>query len=65
MDRENAHIRLGIYFTAVNIGAVLVATLVLLKFGLISGIASFFGVVTLLTFLIQRKTARDLEDDSE
>lgn len=65
MDRENAHIRLGIYFTAVNIGAVLVSALVLLRFNLIAGIASFFAVVTVLTFIIQRKTARDLEEDTE
>jgi hypothetical protein len=63
MDSEKIKIRLGIYFTAVNIGAIIVAGLILFKFGVIAGIASFFTVVTVLIFIIQKKTVSNLEED--
>jgi hypothetical protein len=65
MDSEKIKIRLGIYFTAVNIGAIIVAGLILFKFGVIAGIASFFTVVTVLIFIIQKKTVSNLEGDIE
>lgn len=65
MDKERTKIRLGVYFTAVNIGSIIVAGLILFKFGVIAGIASFFTVVTVLIFIIQKKTVSNLEGDIE
>ncbi|MFB6241251.1 MAG: hypothetical protein ABEJ36_00420 [Candidatus Nanosalina sp.] len=65
MNTEDVQVKLGLYFTAVNLGALLLSGLVMIRFGLIPGLLSFFALVTVLIFLVQKKARRDIEEGSE
>jgi ABC-type Fe3+-siderophore transport system permease subunit len=64
MNKEDAQIKLGIYFAAVNLGSILLASLVLIKFGIIAGVISFIGLVTIMSYLIQQRARKQLEKEN-
>lgn len=62
---DETQIKLGLYFTAINLASILISTLVLIELGLIEGLATFIVTVTTLTYIVQTRIEEKFSEKPE